>query len=67
MKSVPHLFADVKAALEDMHGIAVEGRAAGLSSDIHGLLLRELRSGAANLQWLLTGIALLLLFGGGER
>lgn len=44
-KSVPHLFADMTARLEDLHGIAVEGQCAGLSPDIHMILLLNLRSG----------------------
>lgn len=45
-KSVPHLFADMTARLEDLHGIAVEGQCSGLSPDIHMVLLLHLRTGA---------------------
>ena len=60
MKSVRHIFADITAALEYMHGIAVEGQANGLSPDIHIALLRQLRAGAANLDTIMVAAALKL-------
>jgi len=65
MKSVSRRFADVTAALEDMHGVAVEGQAKDLTPDMQGALLMSLRSSLADLQRLLTGIALLLKIGDG--
>lgn len=61
MKSVPHMFADITAALEDMHGIAVEGQSKDQSPDIHDALLMNLQQGMANLDRLLAGVSLLLL------
>lgn len=52
-KSLPHLFADMTAMLEDIHGIAVEGQAADLSADMRRALLVEIQSGF----WTLRAIA----------
>lgn len=49
-KDVPHLFADMTAALEDIHGIAVEGQVGDLSADIRWALLGDLRAGINRLR-----------------
>lgn len=46
-KSVPHLFADVTAKLEDLHGLAVEGQCGDNSPDMQQVLCAHLRSGLA--------------------
>ena len=43
MKGIPHLFADIKLALEDLHGIAVEGQSRDNSPDMHRMLISQLR------------------------
>lgn len=48
-KSVGHLFADATALTEDMHAVAVEGQAQGLSPDIVRVLVGNLRSGVRRL------------------
>ncbi|WP_395611630.1 hypothetical protein [Allosphingosinicella sp.] len=48
-KSIPHLFADMTAALEDLHGIAVEGQAADLSADMRRALLSDIVTGIRRL------------------
>jgi hypothetical protein len=49
-RSSPHLFADMTAALEDIHGIAVEGQAADLSADMRRALLGDIQSGIRRLR-----------------
>ena len=61
MTSVPSMFADVTAALEDMHGVAVEGQSKSQTPDMQAALLMSLRHGLTNLDRLLAGIALLIL------
>lgn len=48
-KSVGRLFADVTALIEDLHAVAVEGQAQGLSPDIVRVLVGNLRSGVKRL------------------
>lgn len=48
-KSDSHLFAEVTALLEDLHGIAVEGQAQGASPDMARVLVGNLRSGIRRL------------------
>ncbi len=48
-KSVRHLFADVTALIEDLHGVAVEGQAQGVSPDMARVLVGNLRSGIRRL------------------
>lgn len=50
MKTVQRRFADLTAAIEDAHGIAVDGQHPELSPDIHSAL-------AASLRGAVTGIA----------
>lgn len=49
MKSVRRLFADFTRALEDMHGITVEGQAPRLSPDLQSALLVPLKQGLVRL------------------
>lgn len=48
-KSVRHLFTDATALIEDMHAVAVEGQAQGLSPDIVRMLAGNLHSGVKRL------------------
>lgn len=48
-KSIHHLFPDAIALIEDMHGIAVEGQAQGVSPDMVRVLVGNLRSGVSRL------------------
>ena len=40
---IPKLFADIKSALEDMHGIAVEGQSRDNAPDMQRVLVSQLR------------------------
>ncbi|MGN6270268.1 MAG: hypothetical protein ACTHM0_10300 [Sphingomonas sp.] len=55
-KSVSHLFADITAHLEDLHGIAVEGQRADLSPDMAAALVMSVRTGIAQVDRLLMRI-----------
>ena len=46
-EGVPLIFADVKAMLEDMHGIAVEGQRGDNAPDMQRVLVSQLRTTAA--------------------
>lgn len=48
-KSVRHLFADATALIEDVHAVAVEGQAQGLSPDMVRVLVGNLCSGVRRL------------------
>ena len=48
-KPVRHLFADAAALIEDMHAVAVEGQAQGLSPDMVRVLVVNLCSGVRRL------------------
>lgn len=50
MNSVQHLFTDLTAALEDLHGVAVEGQSPHATPDIHEGLLACVRMGIVRLQ-----------------
>lgn len=56
MKSVQHLFADLTAALEEIHSIAVEGQSPHATPDIHEGLLACSRLGVEGLQGLVRSI-----------
>ncbi len=56
MKSVQHLFADLTAALEDVHSVAVEGQAHTATPDIQAALLPCVRLGITRLQTIATSI-----------
>lgn len=42
-KGIPNLFADIKSALEEMHGIAVEGQRRDNAPDMQEVLVSQLR------------------------
>ena len=42
-KGIPNLFADIKSALEEMHGIAVEGQRRDNAPDMQKVLVSQLR------------------------
>ena len=44
-KTIPHLFADVTARLEDLHSLAVEGQRADNAPDMQSVLIVHLRFG----------------------
>lgn len=48
-KTVPHMFADITAKLEDLHAIAVEGQRRDNAPDMQSVLNIHLRSGLAAL------------------
>ena len=43
MKGVPNLFADIRTALEDMHGIAVEGQSRDNAPAMQRVFISQLR------------------------
>ena len=43
-KGIPNLFADIKSALEDMHGIAVQGQSRDNAPDMNLVLISQLRT-----------------------
>ncbi len=49
-KVIPHQFASVTAALEDLHAIAVEGQRGDNSPDMHHVLMCQLRNGVVALE-----------------
>lgn len=48
MKTVQHLFADLTALIEDLHGIAVEGQAPDASADMRSVLATSISTGLAH-------------------
>lgn len=56
-KSIPRLFADVTALLEDMHGVAVEGQRRDNPPEIQLALAASLRPGIIRLDNKLLDIA----------
>ena len=56
MKSIPRLFAELTAVIEDMHGIAVEGQAPHLSPDLRNMLLRSLNQSVARIELITSAI-----------
>ncbi|HEX8556177.1 MAG TPA: hypothetical protein VF695_15830 [Sphingomonas sp.] len=56
MMSVGKLFADVTAALEDLHAVAVEGQAPDLTDDVQHALLGLLDNGLRELRAMLKAI-----------
>lgn len=54
--SVPRLFADVTAKLEDLHSVAVEGQRRDNSRDMQRALACQLRMGIISLDMSLTAI-----------
>ncbi|MCW3837081.1 hypothetical protein ACFQ1E_13020 [Sphingomonas canadensis] len=55
-KSVPHLFADVTALLEDLHGVAVEGQRRDNPPEVQLALAASLRPGIVRLDKALIAI-----------
>jgi hypothetical protein len=56
MKSLQHLFADMTASIEDLHGIAVEGQGLDVTPDVHASLALCLREQLAGIDAQLTQI-----------
>lgn len=56
-KTVPHLFAEVTANLEDLHAIAVEGQRRDNAPDMQRVLTLHLRSGLATLDNTMRAVA----------
>lgn len=48
MKSVPYLFADLTAHLEDLHSVAVEGQSGSAAQQAQHLLAAHLVTGLAD-------------------
>lgn len=49
MTDVPKMFAELTCAIEDLHGIAVEGQAPNLSPDIQLFLLNSINAGLTSI------------------
>lgn len=49
MTDVRKMFAGITAAIEDLHGIALEGQASNLSPDIHFCLIVSISNGLTSL------------------
>jgi len=60
MKAVPELFADLTMLMEDIHGIAVEGQQADLSSDMQIVILSAVKAGLVKVQRIMLDIAVAL-------
>lgn len=60
MKSPPHLFADITAILEGLHGLAVEGQSANLHDHARRVIVADITTGIARLQRKLAKIGLRL-------
>lgn len=59
-KTIPHLFAEITARLEDLHSIAVEGQRADNAPDMQAVLALHLRAGLAALNGTVRGVAKVL-------
>ncbi|RYG98653.1 MAG: hypothetical protein EON58_06485 [Alphaproteobacteria bacterium] len=57
MKDVSELFADLAAALEDLHSLSIEGQEAGLTSDMVEGLLAGIKAGLTGLRRIILEIA----------
>lgn len=57
MKTVQHLFADLTAALEDVHTVAIEGQSQDASNDMQASLLSCFRIGLLRLEQIADSIA----------
>ncbi len=55
-KTIPHLFADVTAKLEDLHAIAVEGQRGDNAPDMQRVLTTHLSSGLMALDGTMRGM-----------
>ena len=49
MKTLPRMFADITARLEDAHALAVEGQNRNATPDMHRVLVCHLRASMAEL------------------
>lgn len=56
-KTIPHLFAEVTAKLEDLHSVAVEGQRRDNAPDMQRVLTLHLRSGLATLDNTMRAVA----------
>lgn len=56
-RSIPHLFADITAALEDMHSIAIEGQRRDNALDMQVALAGHLREGVRSLDATVLALA----------
>ena len=61
MTDVPHLFAALTAAVEDLHGVTVEGQRGSLSPDMQEALLASVVAGLRGLNRIVAAIGLALL------
>ena len=50
MKTIPRRFADITAALEDLHAVAVEGQARNTAPELQGALVRAIQAGLERLE-----------------
>lgn len=60
MKTLSDLFGDLTAAIEDVHGIAVDGQQADLSADMHEAILSAARLALVRVHRIMADIALTL-------
>lgn len=58
MTSARHLFAELAAALEDLHGLAIEGQHPDHTPDIREAVLASVRQGLRRTQRIVIGIGL---------
>lgn len=56
MKDAPLLFADLTAALEDLHAVAIEGQRGTLSPDIQEALLASVTAGLRRFNHIVAAI-----------
>ena len=49
MTDVRKMFVDITAAIEDLHGIALDGQASNLSPDVHFCLIVSISNGLTSL------------------
>ena len=59
-KTIPRLFAEITATLEDMHAVAVDGQNRDNSSDMQRVLVCQLRMRSVALDAAMAGIKRLL-------
>lgn len=57
MKSSAHLFADLTALLEDIHGVAVEGQSTHASDDMRQLWAASIRRSLCDARRLVSAIS----------
>lgn len=59
-RDVGHLFANMTAVIEDMHGTSVEGQRSDASGEERRAILRSIRVGIASLQTVERSISIAL-------